>query len=212
MINKHQYRPENIYNMDETGYGIGLSQSTWVLVVREDRNKKEKKATKASTGRQEWVTSIEGVSASGRSLPPLVIFTAEGSLNSRWLPDKLEVQGWRWATSNKGWSNNTLAFEWLERVFEPCTAHPPSSSSNTRRLLILDGHGSHITGRFITFCIDHAIDLMVLPAHTSQVSQPLDVGIFGPLKRQLARLIDGLTTYDPRTSGRLMWRLCALWL
>ena len=66
------------------------------LVVRDTETKgkgKKGKATKGTAGRQEWVTTIQCVSAAGRSLPPLVIFKATGSFNTRWLPEQLEVRG-----------------------------------------------------------------------------------------------------------------------
>ena len=99
ILDRNRYQPENIFNMDETGYGIGTTQSTRCLVIRdrEEGTGKGKKATKATSGRQEWVTTIECVSAAGHALPQLVIFKATGSFNIRWLPDGvLGVQGWRW--------------------------------------------------------------------------------------------------------------------
>ena len=201
ILDRHHYKPENIFNMDETGHGIGTTQSTRCLVIREPGKGKGKKATKGTTGRQEWVTTIECVSAAGRALPPMVIFKATGSFNTRWLPEELEVQGWRWTTSNTGWTNDTLAYDWLERVFEPCTIPTPPR----RRLLIVDGHGSHVKARFIAFCINHSIDLMVLPSHTSHITQPLDVGIFGPLKAGMARANDRAAIYDRGRIPKAEW-------
>jgi hypothetical protein len=40
--------------------------------------------------------------------------------------------------------------------------------------------------------MDHDIHLMILPPHSSHLTQPLDVGIFGPLKRVMAAKIDPL--------------------
>lgn len=121
---------------------------------------------------------------------------------TRWLPEEVEgVQDWRWATSNTGWSNYTLAYDWLERVFEPCTSPP----APTRRLLIVDGHGSHVKARFIALCITHAIDLMVLPAHTSHITQPLDIGVFGPLKHAMTRVNDAAAVYDSGRIPKAIW-------
>ena len=175
ILHQNSYNPADIHNMDETGYAIGATQSTRVLAVLE----KEKLARKGAPGRQEWVTSIECVSAAGRALPPLVIFKG-GSFNSGWLPAGQgdAVKGWGWASSNTGWMNDTLAFNWLEKVFLTSTV---PSTPNQRRLLIVDGHGSHVKARFIACCIQNKIDLMVLPAHSSHITQPLDVGIFSPL-------------------------------
>ena len=50
-------------------------------------------------------------------------------------------------------------------------------------LLIIDGHGSHITSKLIAACISRSINLLIIPLHCSYMLQPLDVGVFGPLKR-----------------------------
>jgi hypothetical protein len=88
---------------------------------------------------------------------------------------------WKFLTSNSGWTSDSHAFEWLTTLFDPETRR----LDEKRRLLILDGHGSHLTARFIAFCLDAHIDLVCLPPHTSHKLQPLDVSLFGPLKRAL---------------------------
>ena len=60
------------------------------------------------------------------------------------------------------------------------------------RLLIKDGHDghdSHITGDWLAHCLDNKIIPTVLGPHSSHLTQPLDVGIFGPLKKVMAREI-----------------------
>lgn len=47
----------------------------------------------------------------------------------------------------------------------------------------MDSHSSQITGDMIALCIDNDIDLLILPPHCSYLLQPLDVGVYGPLKR-----------------------------
>ena len=84
---------------------------------------KKLKAWKGTGPQLEWVTSIECVSAAGLALPPLVIFKAV-FFNSQYLPVAVLnlVVDWQWTTSNTGWSNDTLAYERITRVFEPVTA------------------------------------------------------------------------------------------
>jgi hypothetical protein len=65
-----------------------------------------------------------------------------------------------------------------------------------RRLLLLDGYGSHLTARFIAFCLDENIDLVYLLLHTSHLLQPLNVGVFSPLKRALSAEIEKLFRLD----------------
>jgi hypothetical protein len=54
-------------------------------------------------------------------------------------------------------------------------------------MLICDGHDSHIAGEFILHCINNNILLDLLPLRSSHILQPLDVSIFGPLKKYIAR-------------------------
>ena len=129
LLSKHHYSPGNIYKMDETGFGIGHSQSTWVMTVvdrgAKDEGKKQPKAWKGMGPQQEWVTSIECVSAAGIALPPLVIFKG-ASFNSRYLPASVLdlVPSWRWSTSNTGWSNDTLAYVTLHDCNQSVTHGP----------------------------------------------------------------------------------------
>jgi hypothetical protein len=51
------------------------------------------------------------------------------------------------------------------------------------RLLILDGHSSHLTEDFFDFCHDNNILIMIFPPHSTHTLQPLDVIMFAPLAR-----------------------------
>jgi hypothetical protein len=82
----HQYDPSSIYNMDESGFAVGTSQSSRVLV-----NIRDKVSWKVVSGRQEWVTAIECVSAAGQALPPLVIFKAK-HFNTAWIPVQVPLE------------------------------------------------------------------------------------------------------------------------
>ena len=77
-------------------------------------------------------------------------------------------------SSDSGWSNNDLGFAWLSQVFEPQTR------SGRPRVLVMDGHGSHLSWRFVAFAAEHGISLACLPPNTTHLLQPLDVGLFGP--------------------------------
>ena len=50
-------------------------------------------------------------------------------------------------------------------------------------LLLLDGHSSHFEPQSIQFAKENGIFTFCLPPHTMHDCQPLDVGLFGPLKR-----------------------------
>ena len=69
---QHHYTPDHIYNMDQSGFAIGESQSSRALV-----NIRENSSWKVISGMQEWITAIECISASGKAIPPLIIFKAK---------------------------------------------------------------------------------------------------------------------------------------
>lgn len=48
-------------------------------------------------------------------------------------------------------------------------------------MLILDGHGSHVSPEFIEYCYSHRIILSIFPPHATHTLQPLDVVLYGPL-------------------------------
>ena len=91
------------------------------------------------------------------------------------------------------------AYKWITHVFEPVTA------TSDRRLLIVNGHGSHVRAPFICHCLSHSIDLMILPLHSSHKMQPLDVGIFGPFKHYLAKQTKRNARYDPGRTIKANW-------
>lgn len=69
----------------------------------------------------------------------------------------------------------------------------------------MDGHSSHITANVISFCMQKAIDLLILPPHCSHILQPLDVGVFAPLKRALASETDAALRLDTGRISRVEW-------
>ncbi|RYN74719.1 hypothetical protein AA0120_g12237 [Alternaria tenuissima] len=84
------------------------------------------------------------------------------------------------ANSPSGWTNNELGLAWLEQVFD---RHTKAKARRGWRLLILDGHGSHLTPDFLSFCDANRILLAVFPPHSTHTLQPLDVVLFSPLSR-----------------------------
>jgi hypothetical protein len=57
-------------------------------------------------------------------------------------------------------------------------------------MLVLDGHESHQSAEFETFCKTNNIVTISLPAHSSHLTQPLDVGCFSALKKAYGRQIE----------------------
>ncbi len=80
--------------------------------------------------------------------------------------------GDRISLSENGWIDNKLCIEWLKDCFEPATK---VKLRGEYRLLIVDGHASHISNDFIKFIKANKIICLCLPPHSTHLLQPLDV-------------------------------------
>ncbi|EGU72498.1 hypothetical protein FOXB_16994, partial [Fusarium oxysporum f. sp. conglutinans Fo5176] len=83
---------------------------------------------------------------------------------------------------------NETGLEWLKH-FNRCTTN---RSTGPYRFLILDGHESHHSADFQTYCEENNIITLCMPPHSSHLLQPLDFGCFGPLKKAYGREIEQL--------------------
>jgi hypothetical protein len=97
---------------------------------------------------------------------------------STWVDDIKTNSKAHFTTSANGWSNNTIGLVWLRKVFERYTK---PLRDTQKRLLVVDGHSSHVNIAFVSQADKHSIILLVLLPHTTQKLQPLDVGLFQPL-------------------------------
>jgi hypothetical protein len=68
----------------------------------------------------------------------------------------------------------------LKEVFHPQTKE---KARRKYRLLLHDGHGSHLTMDFITLCNENKIILAVFSLHATHKLQLLDVVLHGLLSR-----------------------------
>lgn len=152
---------QDIFNMDEKGIMMGTSEKTKVII-----SKYEKRQLMAVVnGSHYW--------------------------NVSQLPENLYLHGLfskakcirylgHIALSDNGWTDNELGVAWLKDCFHPETLRYDDSGKPRTRLLIFDGHASHISPEAIRFCQESNIIPLCLPRHSTHLLQPLDVGVFSP--------------------------------
>ena len=92
---------------------------------------------------------------------------------------------WTTAMSPNGWTDATLGSAWIQINFEP---HTRPSDPDQWRLLMFDGHNSHITWQFIHFVLAHRIICVCLFPHSTHLWQPLDVGVFPPFTSEYSKV------------------------
>ncbi|RYO92532.1 hypothetical protein DL764_008115 [Monosporascus ibericus] len=167
----------NRYNADEFGMMEGMGENSLVLGEAFKKFILLKDAFKRA-----WISVITCISADGRALPPLIIFSGV-NVQQQWFPDTEDqpYKDWYFTASSNGWTNTDIRLKWLRKVFIP---HTKPANPREWRLLIIDGHNSHTTEEFMWTCLINRIYIVFLPSHSSYVWQPLDMGIFSVLKRR----------------------------
>ena len=128
------------------------------------------------------------MSSKGVSIPPVAILKAK-EYQATWYEELGLPNNWILSTSENSWTTDKIGLQWLKEVFEPWSQR---SMTGTKQLLILDGYSSYQTADFDIFCKENAIICLCMPPYTSHLLQPLDVGVFGPLKRAYGKLVEGL--------------------
>jgi hypothetical protein len=180
-ISEYGILPEDIYNFDETGFAMGLC-ATAKVITGSDRYARPKLL---QPGNREWVTAIEAINSTGWAVPSYVIFKAKKNVRLGWF-DKLP-DDWRINISENGWTTDQIGLEWLKTHFIP---YIKDRTVGKYQMLILDGHGSHLTADFDRTCTENNIIPICMPPHSSHLLQPLDVGCFAVLKRCYGQLVE----------------------
>ena len=125
---------------------------------------------------------MAAVSAAGEKLPPMIVF--EGvHVQTTWRPDIPKTSNmYPWLYANKsGWMTSETFFKWFEE-WEAKTRSVTEDGELEKRLLIFDGHSSHLWYGTIELARTQKVTIIKIPPHTTDLLQPLDVSVFKALK------------------------------
>ena len=174
--------PALIFNMDETGFPLDPKPLTTIHC------RGEKNPFSVSSGSKSQVTVVACVSATGQSIPPLVIWKRK-TISVEMANG--EIPGTQYGFSQNGWMQSNLFNSWLKKHF---IRYAPASRP---LLLLLDGHSSHYHLETIDFAAENGVIIFVLPPNTTHLTQPLDKGVFGPFKIHWKRVCHDFVISHP---------------
>lgn len=171
--------PDDTWNMDETGFRIGVGKDQLIVT------KRKRAHYFGILENREPTTAIEAISAGGQYIPTFLIVAGQVHMAQWYTQPELHPDTAIIPTPT-GYTNDQVGLEWLKHFDK----HTTKKTVGKKRLLILDGHGSHHTKEFIAYCDAHGIVPFGLPPNLTHLLQPLDVVVFQPLKHYHAKALD----------------------
>jgi hypothetical protein len=124
------------------GFGRSLKRIMTRAALESGRITKAKQ-----DGSREFISLLACISAIGKWIPPLLVYKGEsGDLISTWVDEVTTDSKAYFTVSPNGWSNDAIGLSWLQNVFKRYTK---PLRTTQKRLLIVNGHSSHVNMAFI---------------------------------------------------------------
>jgi len=184
VLTRFNLKPCDIWNMDETG--VFTVQKPNRIVGRRGL-KQIGRLTSAERG--QLVTMACAVSASGNSVPPFFVFPRV-HFKDHFIRDS--PIGCAGGANPSGWINEENFLLYLAHFVKNVR---PSLTNCI--LLLLDNHDSHLSIDALDFAKKNGIVMLSFPPHCSHKMQPLDVSVYGPLKKYLNTALDSWMLNHP---------------
>lgn len=181
---RHQFGPEAIYNIDETG--LTTVQRTQ-RVIAPKGTKQVGQATSAERG--SLVTVCCGINAIGNSIPPYFIFPRVNYKPYMLHDAPIGSDG---STHPSGWMTSSNFIKYMHHFAKHAKPTPDNPV-----ILLLDNHESHISVEVLDFCKEVGIILVTFPPHCSHKLQPLDLTVYGPLKNYYNKALTDWMVSNP---------------
>ncbi|KAK4315437.1 hypothetical protein Pmani_013354 [Petrolisthes manimaculis] len=176
--------PENIINYDETNLSDDPGRKK--VIVRRGCKYPERimNSTKSS------ISIMFACTASGKLLPPYVVYKAK-HIYDAWTEGG--PSNTRYNRTESGWFDASTFHDWYFSVVLPYAKSRPG-----KKVIIGDNLSSHMSLSVVTAC-EKNISFVLLPPNSTHLTQPLDVSVFGPLKKHWRSV---LTDFKATSLGR----------
>ncbi len=166
--------PKRKFNCDETGCPLDAKTNRIGVLARRG----SKQVFQVQQGTKQQITTEVCFNAAGDMMPPFFVFPGQ-RMGANINFEDFDV-AYRALTPN-GWMDQDTFVLFLERVdqfIEELKIKKPV-------ILFFDGHISHMSLEAALFARAKLIILYCLAEYTSRITQPGDVGYFGPFKLKL---------------------------
>lgn len=178
---------ENVLNYDETNLSDDPGSQKCIFRRGTKYPERSMNSTKSS------ISLMFAISGDGESLPPYVVYKAE-RIYDLWTVGG--PPGTRYNRSKSGWFDAYIFEDWFNSM-----ALPWAKKKIGKKVIIGDNLSSHLNIDIIVSCQRNNISFAFLPPNSTHLTQPLDVGYYGPLKRVWRQILTKYKTRNPRDSA-----------
>ena len=172
-----------MWNCDETGF----CTATASRVVLARKGAKAVHEIGGGSGR-EFITVLGCCAADGTRLPPYTVYKGQ-NLYREWT--SAGPPGAFYGMSKSGWMESDNFLSWFDKCFLPAV---DNLLQDAPVLLFVDGHHSHLSLSLLRRAREKGVHLICLPPHTTHILQPLDVGVYGPMKKAWKEIVKSFKT------------------
>lgn len=171
VLAKYKFGPSDIYNMDESGFANVPTKVQKVVA------QKGSKHVGVAVGQERGVlvTLALAINACGQYMPPFFIFPQK-KMNTIFLERAAPSSDG--VANGSGWMKGPDFFLYMQHFVRHSKA-----SKDTQKLLLLDNHQSHLSLDALVYAEENGVVMLTFPPHCSHRMQPLDVAVYGPVKK-----------------------------
>lgn len=160
------HSPSLVINVDETS--VRTVRAPRTAVARKGWDGGRKPILTVTRSEKESTSLVCAVAANGNLLQPCVLRSRRSEAGLR--------EDNRWVSINcGGWSTAEVYMEYVWRIILPYTKGKPAT-------IVHDSLTVHSTPHVLAFLHTHQLSSIIIPKGNTSTLQPLDVGVFGPMK------------------------------
>lgn len=131
--------------------------------------------------------------ADGTLLAPYVVYKSE-CMWTQWVEDGPNDA--RYNRTKSGWFDASTFLEWFTTIVVPW-----AKKLDGPKVIIGDNLSSHVNIDVVELCEKHNVRFVLLPPNSTQLSQPLDVAFFGPLKKVWRKILKDYKIENPKQAA-----------
>lgn len=130
--------------------------------------------------------------AAGELMPPYVVYKSK-NLWDTWTENG--PSGTRYSNTSSGWFESQTFADWFTHMLLPRL-----KKIEGKKVVIGDNLSSHINVDVLDMCKSNDIWFVCLPPNSTHVTQPLDVALFGPMKKAWRQILSNYKESHMRTN------------